>query len=96
MQTDPSYQSPTDPGPLPASPKQYPRKAGVLAATYEAGATVVVVTATFGRSEQVLTVRLEHPGVAQAEWYFRHFDQHDADYWWSRLHRELLRTMVWD
>ena len=94
MLTDPTYQPPT-PGPLPPSPKEYARKNGTLAA-YAAEATTVVVTATMARSGQQVTVRLEHPDTAQAEWYFRHFDQHDADYWWHRLYRELLRTMVWD
>lgn len=95
MLTDPNYQPPA-PGPLPASPKEYPRKGGTLAATYAAGATTVVVTATFGLGGQQVAVRLEHAEAAPAEWYFRHFDQHDADYWWLRLRREQLRTMVWD
>jgi hypothetical protein len=95
MMIDPSYQPP-DPGPLPASPKEYVRKGGVLTAEYPAASTVVVVTATFGRGSRPVTVQLQHPDTTQAEWYFRHFDGHDADYWWHRLQREWVRTLVWD
>ena len=46
--------------------------------------------------EELERMPLIRNDAAQAEWYYRHFDQHDADYWWHRLHREQLRTMVWD